>query len=437
MDWWLVFIYIFSGLVILLALGIPVGFAFLIINLLGTYFFMGGEAGLLTITLYVYDSLASFTLLTVPLFIMMGEFLFNSDISRDALDVFDLWMGRIPGRLGLVTVAIGVLVAFLSGSAIASAAALGTLLLPEMIRRGYDKKLSMGAIMCSGQIDVVIPPSLLIVILGSLADISIAKLLMAGVLPGLVMAVCFASYIIIRSWINPSLAPSFEVKRVPFYKKLTVTSRYLLPIGVLIFLVLGVIFFGIATPSEAAALGAMGALGLSFFYRRLTFNMLKKSLTETARTTGTIMIILAGSTTFSQILAFTGASRGLVEYVKQLHLSPMMILIGMIVVWTILGCIIDQVSILMISIPIFFPMANALGFDPIWFGIIALLTIETGVKTPPFGLLLFVMKGTAPPDTTMKEIIQAAVPFVILDFVAIFIIILFPIIPIWLPRLMG
>ncbi len=341
MDWWLPFIYIFGGLVILLGAGIPVGFAFLMINLLGTYFFMGGEAGLLTITLYVYDSLASFTLLPVPLFILMGEFLFNSDISKDALDVFDQWMGRIPGRLGLVAVAGGVLFAFLSGSAIASAAALGTLLVPEMTRRGYSKLMSIGPILGSGQLAVIIPPSLLIVVLGSLADISVAKLLVAGVIPGILLAAIFALYITTRCWLNSSLAPSFERKPLTLSRKLMITVRYLLPLGGVVFLVLGVIFFGIATPSEAAGLGAMGSMVLAAGYGKLSWNTMKRSLSGTARTSGTILIILAGSTTFSQVLAFTGASRGLVEAVKSLHLSPPNILIGMIVVWIILGCIMD------------------------------------------------------------------------------------------------
>ena len=199
----------------------------------------------------------------------MGEFLFNADISRDALEVFDQWMGRIPGRLGLVAVAGGVLFAFLSGSAIASAAALGTLLVPEMTRRGYSKLMSIGPILGSGQLAVIIPPSLLIVILGSLADISVAKLLVAGVIPGIFLATIFASYITTRCWLNSSFAPSFEMKPLSLPRKLMMTVRYLLPLGAVIFLVLGVIFFGIATPSEAAGLGAMGSMVLAAGYGKL------------------------------------------------------------------------------------------------------------------------------------------------------------------------
>jgi tripartite ATP-independent transporter DctM subunit len=437
MDWWPPFLYIFGGLVVLLAVGVPVGFAFLITNLAGTYFYMGGEAGLLTIALYVYDSLASFTLIPVALFILMGEFLFQSDISKDALDVFDQWLGRIPGRLALVAVAGGVLFAFLSGSAIASAAALGTLLVPEMTRRGYSKAMSIGPILGSGQLAVIIPPSLLIVILGNLADISVAKLLVAGVVPGVLLAGIFASYIVGRSWLDPRVAPSFEVRQLLLSKKLLKTVRYLMPLGVVVFLVLGVIFLGIATPSEAAGLGAMGSMLLPLLYGRFSLKMVRSSLAGTARTSGTILVILAGSTTFSQVLSFTGASRGMVEAVKGLELSPLMVLIGMVAVWMILGFMIDQVSIMMISIPIFMPMARALGFEPLWFGIIALITIEMGVITPPFGLLLFVTKGVAPPDTTMREIIQASFPFLIMDVACIAILISFPILTLWLPALMG
>lgn len=436
MDWWLPFLYIFGGLVILLTMGIPVGFSFLIVNLLGTYVYMGGEAGLLTVTLYIYDSLASFTLIPVALFILMGEFLFRSDISRDALDVFDQWLGRVPGRLALVAVAGGVLFAFLSGSAIASAAALGTLLVPEMTRRGYSKTMSIGPILGSGQLAVIIPPSLLIVILGNLADISVAKLLVAGVIPGILLAAIFVVYIVGRSWLDPSVAPSFEVRHLPLPQKLLKTLYYLVPLGIVVFLVLGVIFLGIATPSEAAGLGAMGSMLLPLLYRRFSLKMVRAALSGTARTSGTILIILAGSTTFSMILSFTGASRGLVAAVRGLDLSPLMILLGMMAVWIILGCMIDQVSIMMISVPVFMPMANALGFEPLWFGIIALITIEIGVITPPFGLLLFVTKGVSPPDTTMRDIIHACIPFLVLGLACIGLLVAFPQITLWLPSLM-
>jgi len=306
-----------------------------------------------------------------------------------------------------------------------------------MTRRGYSKILTMGCIMGSGQLAIVIPPSLLIVILGALMDISIGKLLVAGVVPGLLMATVFCSYIIIRCRLNPSLAPSVEAERISIFKKIMMSVRYLFPLGLVIFLVLGLIFFGIATPSEAAGLGCMGALTLAMLYRKVSWKMLKKSLSGTARTAGSILIIIAGSKIFGQLLAFTGASRGLVEAVKDLNIPPVAILIAMILVWTILACIIDQISISMISIPIFMPIAHTLGFELLWFGIIALITLETGVKTPPFGLLLFVMRGSAPPGTTMAEITKAAIPFIIMDFICIGLIIIFPIITQWLPRLMG
>lgn len=437
MEWLYPFTFIFGGLVVLLGMGIPVALGFLIINLIGTYVFMGGVGGLETMTFYIYDGLASFTLIPVPMFILMGEFLFNSDISKDALDVFDQWMGRIPGRLALVAVAGGVLFAFLSGSSIASAAALGGLLVPEMRKRGYSKSMCIAPILGSGQLAVIIPPSLIIVVLGNLADISIAKLLVAGIMPGILLAAIFAIYFIGRSWLNPSIAPSFETAQASFLKKINMTFRYLVPLSVVIFLVLGVIFVGVATPSEAAALGAMGSLGLAFGYRKVNWTFMKKSLVGTARASGMILLILAGSTAFAQLLSFTGASRGLVELVIGSQLQPMVILFGMVVVWIMLGCIIDQISIMMISIPIFMPIVRVLGFDPLWFGIIALFVIEMGVVTPPFGLLLFVMKGVTEADMTMQDIINAAIPIMFLEFFAVGILICFPIIVQVLPRLMG
>lgn len=436
MEWLYPFTFIFGGLVVLLGMGIPVALGFLIINLIGTYLFMGA-GGLETMTFNIYDALASFTLVPVPMFILMGEFLFNSDISKEALDVFDHWMSRIPGRLALVAVAGGVLFAFLSGSSIASAAALGALLVPEMRKRGYSKSMSIGPLLGSGQLAVIIPPSLLIVVLGNLADISIAKLLVAGIVPGILLATIYAVYIIGRCWLNPSLAPRFETAPVPFLKKIGMTLRYLVPLGVVIFLVLGVIFVGVATPSEAAALGAMGSLGLAFCYRKVNWAFMKKSLLGTANASGMILLILAGSTAFAQLLSFTGASKGLVELVKGAQFHAMVILFGMIVIWIILGCIIDQISIMMISIPIFMPIARMLAFDPLWFGIIALFVIEMGVVTPPFGLLLFVMKGVSGDDTTMGDIIQAAMPIICLELLAVLLLVLFPVIVQVLPRWMG
>jgi len=305
-----------------------------------------------------------------------------------------------------------------------------------MTRRGYNKKMSLGPILASGQLAVIIPPSVLAVLLGSLADISIAKLLISGILPGLVIASFFGSYIVLRSWISPYLAPPYYKPSASLPEKVRSFMKNVFPLSLIIFLVLGVIFLGIATPSEASALGVLGAFILSLSYRRFNMEMLKKSVMGTAKTTTSIFLILSGSLAYSQILAFTGASRGLIKFTLGLPAHPILIVIGMLIVIVILGCFIDQISMIMISAPLYLPVVRALGFDPLWFGMILLITIELGVKTPPFGILLFVVKGVAPPDTTMEEIYRAAFPFIILEMMAISLLILFPQIVLFLPKLM-
>jgi len=436
MEWFYTFTFLFGSLLFLFATGMPIAFAFLFINILGVFLFMNGVAGLLTLALYVFDSLAKFTLMPVLCFILMGEVLFNTGISTRALDAIDMWIGRVPGRLSLLAVLAGVLFAILSGSAIASAATLGALLVPEMTKRHYSKTMSIGPVLASGQLAVIIPPSILAVILGSLADISIGQLLVAGIIPGLVMAFFFMAYIVVYCWLWPQVAPPFAASRTSWFYKLAAFCKYVLPLSLIIFLVLGLIFLGIATPSEASALGAMGAFFLALFYGKANLLMVKTSVTEATKTTVSILMILSGSLAFSQILAFTGVSRGFIKFATGLQVEPMIVILGMLFVVIILGFFLDQISIIMLAAPLYLPVVKTLGFEPLWFGIVLLITIELGVKTPPFGLLLFVLKGVTPPDTTMNDIYRAAVPFIIMELITISTLILFPFLVTWLPAAM-
>jgi tripartite ATP-independent transporter DctM subunit len=305
-----------------------------------------------------------------------------------------------------------------------------------MEKRGYKKAMTLGPILGSGGLDVMIPPSALAVFLAARAEISIGKFLIAIVVPGLLLAVIYAAYVTIRCSLQPSLAPAYDVPAIPLSKKLSSTIRYVLPVGVIVFLVIGVIIFGIATPSEGAATGSLGVFMIAFFQKRLTMEVVKKCVSRTLMTTGMIFLIISGAKAFSQILSYTGATRGLAEFAVGLEVAPMLILGGMQVVFLILGCFLEQGSIIMLTIPIFMPIVRALGFDVVWFGTIALINLEMGLITPPFGLSLFVMKGVAPPDTTMGDIFRAALPFVFLQFIALGLIMAFPSIALWLPRLM-
>jgi tripartite ATP-independent transporter DctM subunit len=250
------------------------------------------------------------------------------------------------------------------------------------------------------------------------------------------MAVIYAAYIILRCHLQPELAAAYTVTPPPLSEKLLDTARYVLPQGIVIFSVIGVIFLGIATPSEAAATGAIGTIIVTAFYRRLNWQVMKKAITGTLSVTGMLFLIIAGATAFSQILGFSGASAGLTKLATELPLSPIFIIIAMQIVLLFLGAFMDVVSIMMITLPIFVPVVIALGYNPVWFAVIFLLNIEMATTSPPFGLALFVMKGVAPPDTTLGDCYRAALPFLGCDLITMALLLAFPILALWLPGLM-
>ena len=437
MEWWIVFLFIFFGLLFLFALGVPVAFSFLFVNLVGAYLFWGGSVGLSQLILSIYNSVTSFALIPVPLFVLMGEVMFHSGVAPRMMDVLDKWLGRIPGRLSLLAVGGGTIFATLTGSAMAGAAMLGSVLVPEMEARGYKKSMTIGPILGSGGLAIMIPPSALGVLLAGLALFSVGQFLVAIILPGLLMAILYAGYILVRCTVQPHLAPSYEMKHFPLSEKVVATVRYILPLGSILFLVVGLIFLGVATPTEAAALGALGCFVLAFFYRGLNWDLTKRSFSSTLDVTIMMFMILTGSMAFSQLLAFTGATQGLIKLAVGLPLPPILIIVSMQIVLLLLGTFMEPLTIMMVTIPIFMPIVKQLGFDPIWFGTIMLLNMEMATTSPPFGLVLFVMKGVAPPDTRMKDIYLSAIPFLICDLVVMVAIMAFPGVVLWLPSIMN
>ncbi len=437
MEWWVVLGIIFGSFLVLLLTGLPVAFCFTLVNLIGVFLFWGGEVGIRQLILSIADSVTLFALLPLPLFVLMGEVMFHSGIAPHMMDTLDKWLGRLPGRLSLLAVGGGTLFATLSGTAVAGVAMLGSLLMPDMEKRGYQKPMTLGPIMASGSLAIMIPPSALAVLLASLGQFSVGKLLIAIIFPGLLMALFYAIYIITRCSLQPSIAPSYEVRRIPLSQKLLSTVRYVLPLGSIIFLVVGLIFLGIATPTEAAALGTIGTFILAFLYKGLNRVVLSRTISSTLQVSVMIFLILTGSSVFAQILAFTGASRGLVELAVSFPLPPIMILIFMQIIMLIMGTFMEATSIMMVTLPIFIPIALALGFNPVWFGAIMLLNMEMGGVSPPFGLLLFVMKGVAPRDTTMGDIYKAALPFLGINSVVMALMIAFPVLVLWLPGVMN
>jgi len=423
-------------LVALMLTGIPVVFAFFSVNIVFAIIYLGGEQGIVHFVRSITQGVQSFSLMPIPLFIFMGEIMFHTGVAARAIDAIDRLIARVPGRLSLVAIAGGTVFSSLSGSTIANTAMLSSTLLPDMYRRGYSKSIAIGPIIAVGGIAMLIPPSALAVLLGSLAGISIAGLLMASIVPALILAVLYFAYVIIRCKLQPSIAPVYDVPAFSWREKLTPLLIYVVPLLGIFVVVVGSIFAGIATPTESAALGAFAALIAAAAYRKLTWQGFIIATKETLRLTVMTLFIIAGSVTFSQILAFSGASSGFSNMIIQSDMGPLLILIGMLAVLMVLGCFMDQVSMMMITIPLFMPVVQTLGFDPIWFGVLMLLVLEISLATPPFGLLLFVAKGAAPSGTSMSDIILSVTPFILLSLVVVALLIIFPSIALTLPDLM-
>jgi len=437
MEWWLIISLLFGGMVFLLLTNLPIAFAFLIVNMVAAYFFLGGIPGLIAVVTGVFSSITTFTLLPVPFFILMGELIFHSGLGLNAVNVLDKWLGKLRGRLSILAIMMGVIIGALSGSTIATCALLGTILLPDMLKRGYSKNMSLGPLMGVGTVDALIPPNALTVVFASLANIDVGQLLMAGIPAGIMMSGLYLVYVIFWCRIRPEEAPLYEVPHIPLKEKAMATLQYLLPLSLIIFMVLGFIFLGVATPTEAAATGTLGSFILALVYRRLNWEVIKKSALGTVKVTVMIFMIVIVSTTYGQILAFTGAASGMTSFITQLSIPPIVVLIAMLMVVLILGCFMETVAIMMITLPIYMPVVNAFHYNPIWFGVLMLIALETGLITPPFGVTLFVMKGVAPPEIKMSDIWRAVTPYVVVDMLCIVLVLVMPFLATVIPSLMG
>jgi tripartite ATP-independent transporter DctM subunit len=338
--------------------------------------------------------------------------------------------------LSVIAIVAGTVFSAISGSSIATTAMLGSLMLPTMLARGYHPRMAMGPIIGIGGVDMLIPPSALAVLLGSLAGISISQLLIGGIMPGLLLSVVFVGYIVFRAWWNPKLAPENPDEEVgaASWRPLFV---YVIPLVSIFAVVVGAMVAGWATPTEAAALGAAATIAAAACYRALTFDNLVKSLKGAVTVSGVILFIIVGATTFSQVLSFSGATNGIVGLVTQQGLSPMTALTGMLLILLFLGSFVDQVSMMMITLPFFMPLVQKFNLDPLWFGVQYLICMQLGFLHPPFGLLLVTMKGVAPPHIPMSEVIWSAVPYLLFGLLALVLVVFFPPLATWLPGLMS
>lgn len=435
MEWYWALAVLLGSILALMAIGMPVALAFLAANIVGAWIFMGGEKGISVLLNNGLGSLTSFALVPIPLFLLMGEIFFHTGLGARMFNAIDQLLGRLPGRLSYVTVIGGTGFSTLSGSSMGSTALLGSLMVPEMTKRGYKKHMSIGPILGTGGLAIIIPPSALAVLLATLARIDVGALLIAGIIPGLILSVLYIGTIWLQCRLDPDAAPAYDVEPISLGDKLALLFRDVIPMLSVMVIIVFMMVGGIVTPSEAAAFGALGVIVLAVIFRCLTWESIRKSIIGAMRVTLMAYLIVFGSATFSQLLAFSGASSGLIRWATGYDLDPVIMLMVMFAVLLLLGMFMEQISMMLLTVPIFFPLAISLGFDPIWFGLVMLLALEISFTTPPFGLLLFVMKGVAPPDTTMREIYLSAFPFMGCSLLLVGLLVLFPRIALWLPGL--
>ncbi len=426
-----------GGSTVLLFLGLPVAFSFLAINIVGAIVFLGGESGLVQLTRNSVDSVSSFSLTPIPMFVLMGELLFHTGLAVKVLDAVERLITRVPGRLAVIAVVAGTIFSAISGSTIAVTAMLGSLMVPLMLQRGYHPVLATGPIIAVGALDMLMPVSALAVLLGSLSGISITRLLMGGFVPGMLLKAAFVAYIIVCVKLNPSLAPASagELDVYRGWDRIRPLVKYVVPILAIFVVVVTSMNVGWATPTESAAVGAFATLVLAFAYRALTLEILFTSLRGTIMISGMILFIIVGATTFSQILSFSGASNGIVSLITGHGLSQNAIIGGMMLILIFLGIFVDQVSMMLITLPIFMPVVQQLGIDLVWFGVMFLICMQLGLLLPPHGLLLMTMKGVVPPQVSMSHIFRAVVPYIVLSVVMLALVFFLPAVALWLPDL--
>ncbi|APZ50873.1 TRAP transporter large permease [Salipiger abyssi] len=423
-----------SLLLLLMATGMPVFIAFLLINLIAVGLFIG-PAGYSMFTNSLFETTTSQALVTIPLFILMGEILFRSSAVEVLFRAIDTLVGRVRGRQYVLAIVLATVFSTLSGAAMGVAAMLGRSLLPGMIERGYDPRLSAGTILAGASLAPLIPPSVLVIIIGTLAGVSIAGLLVAGIVPGLMFAALFLGYIFFRIWRNPDLAPknSDVVQDVSAMDALR-AGLSLIPFTIIIAMVMGLILAGIATPTESAAMGVIGSLATAAIYRSLSVRMVFQSLGAAMKVSAMILIIMASSKLFSQLLAFSGGASALTEWVVNTEMPVWLLLALMMILPFFLCMFVDQIALMLIMIPIYLPIVAANGFDPIWFWLLFLVNITIGGLTPPFGYVLFALKSTWSKGT-LNDVYAAAWPFVMLFILGIAILAVFPGLATYLPSL--
>jgi tripartite ATP-independent transporter DctM subunit len=426
---------LFFGLLFLfIMLGVPLAFVLGGLSVIFLYFQQGPVAFYL-IASKMWDLMETSALIAIPLYVFMALILERSGVAHDLYRMMHLWWGGIRGGLAIGTVLICTIFAAMSGISGAAVVTMGTIALPQMLKRGYDKRLALGAINAGGGWGILIPPSILMVLYALITEVSVGKLFAAGVGPGLLLFFLVSLYIGIRCYFQPHMGPALPPEeRASWGEKFQALGAVFLPIFI-IFIVLGAIFGGFATVTEAAAVGVFGALVASAVNRRLTWKSLSQASLRTFRLTTIIAWIVFAAHAYSMAYTAMGAEQFITGLTEQIPGGKWGALFFMMVVLFILGCVLDPVGIMLITLPVFLPLVKLHGFDPIWFGILFVIMMEISYMTPPFGFNLFYLRSVAPPDVTMKDIYWSVGPYTVVELFGLFLIVMFPAIALWLPNL--
>lgn len=426
---------LFGSMTLLLMLGMPLAFATGGLAVIFAVFLLD-LPGMMFITNRVWYMMNSFAMLAVPMFIFMALMLDRSGIAADLYQTIYQWIGRLRGGLAIATVIACSLMAAMVGVMGASLVTMGLIALPAMLRCRYNTDLALGTIMAGGALGQLIPPSITFVLYALVAGVSVGGLFLGGVVPGLLLAAFYILYIGIRSYLQPALAPALCVEdMLPLRDKLVLVKHLILPV-LLIIGVLGSIFAGIATPSEAAAVGALGAIICTAVRHKFTWKTLKEVGFETTKITCMILWVIFGAYSLAGVYILAGGDRFVEEIIVGLGLGPWGTVVAMQIIFIILGMFIDWIGILMITMPVFIPIITELGFDPLWFGVLFTVNTQIGFLSPPFGLACFYMKAASPPEITMGQIYRSVWPFIVIQMIVLALVIIFPQLAVWLPNLM-
>jgi tripartite ATP-independent transporter DctM subunit len=426
-------IVIFAFLFFLL-IGMPI---FACLGLAGTLgiLLLRGPAGLQVIPTVMYDKLRSFILVAVPLFILMGQVIFYSGMGEYLYTLSHRWLNRLPGGLAMASVSACTVFGAMCGVSIAGAATIGSFAIPEMLQRGYDKRLAVGSVAAAGALALLIPPSVGFIIYGEVADESVGMLFIGGIVPGLVLSLMMMTYIGLVALLRPEMAPA--AKETVTWKLRLVTLSKIWPSLLLIFSVLGTIYLGIATPTQAAAVGFVCSLILArFVYQRLNWRIFRDIARSTMVTTGMILLIFVSAMFFGYVLTLLKLPQYIMLFITESGWPPWLALTAIMGMLILLGCFVDVVSVITISTPLLLPTVTMLGYSTLWFGIVMGITLEMAVITPPVGLNLYTIKGIAPPEVTMSDILRGVVPFIFIELVCLAIFVAFPALCLWLPGTM-